>query len=457
MLLSGMVEPFMANIVHRERISGIARLRELVIIGLVTYAAASLGRSVPFPERFLASTENVTALVFVAMAWFVTRAIHMQLRPRELVLSTFQGVPTEEFHRLSRDSVQMIAESLSGVKRVRLLCVFFLSVLVILAILEWAITGAITPWGSILIAVAFGLSFAALASLNSFADEYYYLGEGLLPARRHHRRRSWFAAGILVSALALALLAASPRSILPLSAIAAFLSWLGGLFPRFEPSGETPPAGQQEIDRYSYIREQLSAIEEAPPPPRILLLLVEVLERLALAAAILLVAGFVLAPLVSPSFRRFLRRSRPVQAIRERLSFVTRGFSLFIAFLRRRLGRKPRRPVAGESPSANEEVQLLWRDRLSPLDRLRKDRERGFLRSELRKLLWWMRDQGIRVETNWAPHELSEAVAKSTPDRSRAVTEFFDIYEQGRYGRFPIDNRARRRLRALTANITSAR
>jgi hypothetical protein len=295
----------------------------------------------------------------------------------------------------------------------------------------------------------------ALGLLNSFVQEQLLVGQGMVVGLRFERRRVVFLAALLVTAGFLTLLAARDASLLPLSALLAFLQRLAGLL-RFRHNAELSQNVQKLLtDQQQYYR-LLQAQEQARANP-VALLLLELLRRLFLSLGGAALFLFLVSPLLSPEFLSRLRELHPLRALRERLRRLGRGLRRGLQSLLAWLRFAGRRRLPLEEDASREEQRRRLGLAGGPLS-LRKRVQMGRVLRAFLQLLQWGETLGIRRWPANTPQEYTGRLAAALPERAEElgfVTEVFEevmfsrhLVASGRTARYFDSIRRLRRFRA---------
>jgi hypothetical protein len=265
--------------------------------------------------------------------------------------------------------------------------------------------------------------------LHGFEEEQLLLGSGVPVPLRLQRRRILFCLSILAIAGGLVVLAARNASLLPLSALIAFLRKLASLIPF--PAGRSWTESLQLtlVERQRFYNSMLRP-QPLPPVSPLALLLVELARRLFRTLVGTGLFLFLLFPLLSQEFRDRLREMKPLAALLAKLKKSLRFWGRFWLRILHWL-RLSRRPAVltvdetGQADRASRGARYAVR-RLS----LRKRVQMGRVQRAFAALLQWGEAQGIPYRFFYTPQEYAELLTAAIPAGREQLAIIVEVFEE---------------------------
>ncbi|HUV09304.1 MAG TPA: hypothetical protein VMX75_16330, partial [Spirochaetia bacterium] len=452
LLTTGLEETIVGNILFKEKIGGMERLREILLILLTVLLLFFLLQRGSLVERWeaLGNWKVVFVLFCVLFQWIMSFHIHTCLRDRELLLSALKGKSGDELVKALRNNSQMASISLSSLRRVkRLILIFQILIFILLLILF----GLKIKMGTSLMA---GVMLNALAAilftftLNSALSDQLLCGEGISVNRPLQRRRAFYAFIIVSLSLFLVISFARMTSILPLTLFQPLLDWLGTLFS-FK---ERPVPIVPRADRFRERQELARMLEQMNPEPSLLLkllgILIAVIGRIILMGIGLLFLYFLFSPLLSRYFRlRFLQMS-PFRVILNRIASAVRLVRRVFYHLMRwfRTSKFPRL----QKGTSKDEVGR-WRRFAIVKPGIWKRLEMGRVLRAFSKLIRWSKGKGVEYEHYLAPLEFARCVSLAVPAQEEYLRESMEIMEEALFSPVLLPKERLNRYFSLIRNI----
>ncbi len=425
----------------------LARLRAFLVMLLVSYAALALTRSGPLVTRVIPDLLHAWRLVLVVTAWSLSAALFTIIADRNAMLRiVYEQRTAERREQVLREMSDVTAESMARFRSLRRLLSALFVLLVIVMLIAWP-AGRTPSMLSLVLLILLAIArYLTSATIESFLDEYRYVGDGnRLPARYRMRRLRHAAALLLLSAL-FAFAVAGERTILPPDTLMRLAGFLEGLFPALELEAEMPTIDRAPpTETIEELRRDFMPDDEPPEPPAWIDWVIVFLRRLALTGAISAVAVFLLSPLFTREIRRKLRRFRLrealdlwLAALRKRVSYLTRLFRfLSLARERRgtlRSGSPRRRPASEKSDSSAVSESFTERRRLARISQ------------RFARFSKWARRNGFARRESEAPREFADRIAAHEPEVAEFVRTFTDRYEQALFGGRPLSDEGTREM-----------
>ncbi len=423
-----------------------ARLRAFLIVLLVSYAALALARSGPLVTRFVPDPLHAWRLVLVVGAWSLSSALFTVIADRNAMLRlVYEQRTPERREQVLREMSDVTAESMARFRSLRRVLSTLFVLLVIVVLVAWPL-GRTPSMSSFVLLILLAIArYLTSAAIESFLDEYRYVGDGNRLPARYRMRRLRHAATLLVLSALFAFAIAGEQTLLPPDTLMRIADFIDGLFPTVDLEAEFPTIDRTPpTDPIEDIRREFMP-EEDPAPPAWTEWLMTFLRRLALTGAITAVVAFLVSPLFTREIRRKLRRFRLREALdlwlavlRKRLSY----FARLIRFLSLARERRPtlrfrspwRRPGHRESGSTGHSESGAERRRLAKVSQ------------RFARFSKWARRNGIARRESEAPREFAERIAVRAPVVADALRTFADRYEQALFGGRPLSNNENREM-----------
>lgn len=431
LIVVGIGETVLGNILFSEHTQRGNRLREFFIILIFSYLVFSLLQKGPFLDRFYPGIIVIYRCIVVAAMWLITYSLHERFRVWELYLSLRASKSGEELKQYIRDSMVFIADvkkQLTVIKRnsTILLAILIIGV-TILYIWQRSLPGsAVAALGVYLV-----LYFITLGMANTFIEEFYISGEGLRVPIRYTFRRLVSAAVLICVILLVGLLVASDRALLPVSLLERFFAWLSSLF-QADTISMKPPEPVQPFQYDSMERFQQPMMLRDVKTYLFLEKLFAMIKKAAIVAGVTLAAILLFGPLFSENFRDYLRRMRLFQiagsTIRRFLFFFREILLLIIDVIRKRQSIADifdtfsgRRRVRERIERGGDDYSWIKR---RELDRLTK---------QLVKIFRWAQKRGYPYHTTKTLEEYFGRLSSNTDVPRKYFETVRSLYEEARF------------------------
>jgi hypothetical protein len=435
-LLAGVVEAVVGNLLYRER-AGIAnRIRELVIYLIGVYLVLSLLQPGSVTDRFAPGVHHLLPLLLVALCWMVAFVFHNRLRGRELLLRIFAGNHGEKLRRVVLDRQHAMALTVAELGSARKLIGSFFVVLSVVSLIgsfEFMPAGRlVAASGAFVMLVLYGLvSIWVMGALNIFIEEYAANGVGLAVPLRLGRFRGVLVALLVAVVFVTGFVLSRNESILPIEAFQNFFRWLGSLFGRERAPVETPPIEPPPPapDSAPDVLEQLYGMEPNVPPLWLRLLLT-LIRRVVVYSAVM--AGLILlfAPIFSPAFRKGVRTLKPKQLVKRFWSMIRTRWRILRHLLRRGFRRRSRR----ERDERQQQAQVTAGSR-SWKPSLRKQRQMNRVVSVFVSVTRWGGRNGVPYGRSLAATEWLRTVASIYPEHYADARLLGTVFCEARFSR----------------------
>lgn len=431
LLLTALEEALAGNILFQERASFWARVRELFFVIIGAFLYLQLLRKLTASGKGMFRVELIYPLSLVLVQWLFSVIIHRGLRERELLLRALVGKRASEMLHAFRDSsyqAEIAMQSLRGSKGI----IFFFQSLIFSLLLIVAIRGvSLGFWGRIAAAVHAGSGMLCVGLLNLFIENQLLLGNGIVVTRGFEKRRMVFNICLLAVSALLVLAAAKETSLLPLSALLAFLEKLSRIF-RLK---EDPRMAQlirtllEERRRYYEVLLSLQGLPGGQVNPLFLLIL-ELLRRFFVTVLGTAFFLFLAAPLLSESFMQSLKERKPLAFLWKKLRglyrFCFRLVQQLLVWLRshgkrgRLLAEQERKRHSRQGSGKTLAAKISLRKRLQ-MSRVLK----AFLQLRL-----WGERLGVRYYPFNTPQEFALRLAGAVPGTGPELFLVVDVFEE---------------------------
>ncbi len=436
LFLTGLEETLVGNILFKENVGGIERLREIVYLLLLGGLILFLLQPGPVESRWqsMGQWQSVYMGLCIVLQWLITFRVHANLRDREILLSFLQDKRGLELRLALRGSSGMANETLLSIRKVKrtiILCQVFVFMLLVLLFFLGVETA--TPLFVILLLHGMsGVLFVFI--LNNATQDQLLFGEGIYADEVFQKKRFLYAFVVLSIVIVIVFLLARQVSLLPLSLFQPLLDWLARLFAgRGRPAPRLP--GNTPVMRDQRMAETLAPLNEEPSPLMVLIrMILSILGRAVIIGLGLLFIYFLLSPLLSDYFRKRLTGLRPLQALFSKLlaffDFMARIIAQFIAWLRQPFGASF--PYPRPEPGTEDE-SAKWRRRKIKKAGLLKRWEMGRVLRMFLKLIRYGRRRGVEYRSCLAPLEYAELMAVAVPRQQSSLSEAMTIFEEALY------------------------
>ncbi len=429
LLVIGLEEVIVGNILYKEKIGGLERLREVVYILICVFIVLLLLQRGSLSQRLeaLQSILNIYIVACVLLQWSLTAKVHSSLRNREILLAALNEKRGDNLKRALRESSELAGMALSNLKQVKRIIITFQLVVfcLILGLFAFGVKNGSLLVVTVLSHALVGIVFTFI--LNNAIQDQFLFGEGVFVDSTFQRRRFIYASLVILLVMVLVFSLARQSSILPLSIFQPFLDWLAGLFsPKGRNAIRLPKTGGQ-----SNRMDMSRLLEMLPQKPSIIVEILRiffaVLGRIILLGIGILFLFFLFSPLFSRYFKAVLRRLHPIMTLWRKLQ----ALSLYVVGLMRDLLNWIRNP-------RKERLKFGRQDRTSKRWRRLKIRKRSlFKRIEVGRILKafmqlirWAKRRGIDYKSHIAPLEYAALISEKFPNRRDLLEESMEIMDE---------------------------
>ncbi len=429
LLVVGLEEVIVGNILYKEKIAGWERIREVVYILVCAAVVLLLLQRGSLRQRLeaLQGILNIYMGVCILLQWLLTAKVHTSLRNREILLTALREKRGENLKHALRESSELAVIALSNLKQVKRIIIFFqvITFALLLGLFAFGVrTGALLVV-TVLCHALVGVVFTFI--LNNAIQDQFLFGEGIFVDSIFQRRRFVYAALIIITVMLLVVSLARQTSILPLSIFQPFLDWLAGLFaPKGRTALRLPRTGSRSN------RMDLSKLlSQLPRKPsmivEILRILIAVLGRIILLGLGILFLFFLFSPLLSNYFKAMLRRLHPLKVLWRRM----RALGSYVAGLFKDLFAWIRSPGRDKVKFRKKtKAGNRWRRLKIRKPGLLKRLEIGRILKAFMQLIRWGKRRGIEYKPYIAPLEYANIVSEKFPARRGFLEESMEIMEE---------------------------
>jgi hypothetical protein len=444
----GLVTVLMGNLFHKERLGFSARLREVIVLALGLYLAASLVSwftkspsnldqstagsalsvftlSVFAPSIFAPSFLNIAVTALGLLQWAFSVILQGALRDRELLLAEIEGAQALDLQYRLRDTGTLAEDTLRGFKKILTLSRIMIGVILV----ETTAHGVFHPEQSLvaqLFILPLLLLYPLLAGLISrYTREQYDAGAGIAPDKdsRSHQVRTLVM--LLLGAFILAFPGAGASSLLPIQWILAFFAWLSGLMPKRPPLPPMAPEPMSELPDMEALRRDLEALGHKAGSTPDLTFLWLILGIFSAVVAGLFLLFFLVSPLKS---RYFWERVRQIFSPRN----LWKGLQKLLSYL------KPQKTRQIDGLDLDPDNLKQVRDQLERITAEKKDRRKqaqlGKMVDRYLRFLRWGETMKIPCRPSVAPGEYAATLSPHFPELSEPIHRITDIFEAALYG-----------------------
>jgi hypothetical protein len=432
LLVAGIEEAVMGNLLFKERAAFAARIRELVVLLALAFGYLFMLLGVRSGRALHLSPVLIYPLTATLLQWLFSHGIHCGLRERELLLGSLTGKRGAALRHCLRDSSYQAGLTVRVLRNIKAGAIVFQIQIVALLIAAAVLKRQPTFGGQLVVSLHTIVGLLGIGMLHGFEEQQLLLGSGIPLPLALERRRVLFCLSILAITAAAVILAARNASLLPLSALIALLRKLASLF-RF-PAGPGWAEALQNtlIERQRYYQAMPFA-QPAPVASPLALLMVEFLRRLfttLLGTGLFL---FLVFPLLSQDFIDRLRELRPFASLWRRLrvflGFTVRFWLRFLRWLRQlRLSRRRAFLTVEDErgAAAGPKHGRIKSRRFSVRKRVQMSRvQRAFL-----VLTKWGEQLGVPYVFFLTPLEYSEQLSAAVPAGSGQLTYVVEVFEE---------------------------
>jgi hypothetical protein len=390
---------------------------------LLLYALSGSGKP-------LMQAKMLYPLGLVLFQWLSSAAVHTSLRQREILLTSLEGKRGSALAQAFRDSSLQAEIALRAMSMVKRIILFYQSSIFCLLIVM-AVRGIpLASWVAWIAFLQAVWGTLGIGLINLFTENQFLLGEGITVPLRQEKRRALLLLSLLAVGSLLVLLAARETSLLPLSALLAFLDKLVRLF-RMKSDPRWAQVLRAVIEERRRYYELLLSLQ--PPPSRpvspLFVLIALLLRRLFVTLCVVALYLFLVAPLLSESFLQSLRERRLFAFLRRKLrAFARVCWQLPLALRRwwRSLDRRSRVLPTQRSPLAERHQSVRHKKRIS----LRKRAQMSRMLKAYLQLLNWGASHGVHYNPANTPYEYALRLEVALPGNMSTLTLVIEILEE---------------------------
>jgi hypothetical protein len=416
----------------------LARLRELLIVLALAYAAAALIASLKSRSLVTARPDFAYPVLFVLFQWILSVSIQAALREREMLLTAIEGMRGEELLHKLRESSLQAGLSLGGLRSLKILMIAFQIQLFSILLILFALKAPVGAWTVLLFAAHAVYGAFVVGLINMYRENQLLLGEGIVVPAGFEAARVRALVGVLAACLPIVLLGSRNEAPLSLTLLSSLLDWLDRIVPRLQFTTIADSVRRYlEIQRIAQQR-MLAAMTAARPDPAVLLFF-EFLRRLLRSAAGAGLYFFLVSPLFSEEFVDSLARHSLTAFLRRKLSaflrFWTGAFLLMAALLRSILEWRGRE-VPGPEKDRGEGARRSQGRAPSLRKRLQTDRvlKAFFL------LVQWGERHGVGYLGSDTPKEYALKLAPKVPEGNNRLSLIVDVLEESVFSTHVLDS-----------------
>lgn len=431
LFLAGLEETVVGNIMFKEKVGGIERLREVVYLLLTAALILFLMQPGSLNDRIgaLQYWQSIYMGICLLLQWFLTYRIHANLRDREILLVALSDKKGDELKLALRSSSSMANLTLLSVRRVKRLIVVLQCLIFVLLLILFFLEREVGNPLLVVLMIHGMLGMLSTFILSNAIQDQLLFGEGIFMDEGTHRKRFFYAFVVLIIVLFLVFVLSRRTSLFPLSFFQPFLDWLAGLFSGESRAAPSLPRATRVPQRS--FAEMLSGLDQGPTAlTELLRLIMALLAKVIVICLGLLFLYFLLSPLLSDYFRRKLKGLHPLKVIWSRVqalvSLLLRLIDALLAWLRNPF-RWGGRIAKTKNPA--KDVQK-WRRRKLEKPGLLKRWEMGRVLKAFLKLVRYGRRRGVTHLPHNAPVEYAALVAEAVPLQRSAITEAMTIFEE---------------------------
>ena len=451
-VMVAVVEALAGNIAHDLRTPSSARLRELLLILLLSYVVAALSVEGTIPQRLRPDFLHGALLLVTALHWMTAARMHSYLRRREDYLFSVARKPPSQVRSIMRDTRGYTITVYRSLQRVRGRIVGYFVFLTVGFIVLWGLSESASPVTVVFFVLAAFATAAVVFAGNLFLEEYSAGADGLAVPRRFQRRRL-VSSGIVVGAAFLfALSVSSNSSLLDIRLFGTVAEWISGWF-------SAPHATAQESRSFDFMRYFPSGPSQFGMPREQMEVsefwrgFVVVFRWTVIGIFGLGIAAFVAAPFFTRQFRRDLRRADIRSRIRNALVRLIAGIWRTGRLIRLRLRLLFRARPAGSQDDAHAPRRAGGRAAVQRPAPLRVRRQRSTLRSVYRELVNWANSHGVSHSSGETVQEFAAHLAAEYPESCEAAPEVGEILTHALYAAEPLPRRDLTRFKAAAKEI----
>ena len=345
-VVAGVVETVIGNLVAAHRGGWEARLREFLLVSATAYLVLGVRDRVAGEELAAALAPRLTLIVgvvIVAGTWFAVHRRHAAFRPREDFLRSVRDRRGRELRHAMRETRGFATDILLRLHEANAAAAIGFVLLLIASTIVWASEQTLSLRSFALIVAYAPAALLTAAVIHAFRQEFAVYGEGIRVPNRYLRRLATAAGSFVIIALAVSLPFA--RNASPLSP-AAVGQWLEGLRAWFAslPEPEMPDPRRFTLPPMEGFLGDYGISPRMLAFARFWETFARVFRTVALAVGGVLLVTFVVWPVFSRRFRRQVGAAHIGRRVAEYLLGIA---SLGLVVLRTltRVGRQALRRV----------------------------------------------------------------------------------------------------------------
>jgi hypothetical protein len=429
--LIALEEALVGYILYNERVEEYHRIREITLILLALIGIRLLVTPGSWPAK-LASIQTIpfiTLCVLVVSQWFLSFSIHLDLRQREILLTTCAQLTGNALsleirkHIVLFDNVQ--AKIISTKRKLvtfQVLCLLGLGLLYITH-------KTFSPLfiGLNIFHMLFG--WISFILLNRMLDEHNLFAEGIRPNALSKRKHSYYILFAFAIILVLAFLAAKDSSLFSLALFTPVLTWFLGLF-RGERVTPIPP--QMTDNSFLNLNHYLDKAVPSFKHNFFLQVLAWIFTGFTYMLLALLAISF-LYYLFSPFFSRYFRWAInwkvPWQALRAALCRILYSLRhVWQDFFQWFNSKSQYTTEKGTKERVREVLELKAARKLKISKRLQI---RNFIKAFLKLAFWGASKKQVSYQKHLGPLEYGRQLMAVAPQQAEIIHTALEIFEEG--------------------------
>lgn len=455
LLLVGVGEVSITNLIREERAERGNGIRHFIIMMIITYGLFSLLGSGPLSKRFFPTVDNVYPTVMVALFWVSVFGMHSRFLVWELFRQLKEKREGEALRQHVRDSIVFIVDVKRHVVTVRKIATTLLVVLMILYCAMYVleeIPGVLTVVATAIFLIGY---FFVHGVVNAYIEEFYFAGEGIKVPGLFTLRRLFYGLVLMGGVVFLALLVSSNRAVLPVSLLQKLLDLLSSLFDTQQVQIDLPRMSSPSavrFDEYLKFREMFRTIN----PDLLIMLryLFQAIKQAVIAAGLSFAAMLIFGPLFSKTFRNYLRKLALHEQVLEKILIIGSYFKMIVesikTFIKNRLSVWDVMSSNGKGDETDENT-----GQLSSRHTWIKRREMDRLSKQLAALFTWSRKRGFPYRKNETLEEYCSGLLPRLlqPESRELLVRLETIYREARYSPVIIGRKRRREFAAAVQSL----
>ena len=435
LLLVGVSETALGNILKEERASWGARLRELIITLAVFFLIFSLVRKPPqgpFYFRFVPNLVIGYRLTLIAGMWLLTFAIHNNYRSWEQFVYLRGDKEGPRLQQCLRESIVFITDIKTRMWNVKKICILLLFLSLIILLFAYGTGNPPSPFHIGVLVLLLLAVYVHIAVVNQALEEFRLTIDGLRIPYLQKLRQLVFAAVMLGVVAFGSVFVAGNRALLPVSLIERFLEFLSSLFSEREVNIRLPRSmpAQQQYDRIVdyYNQFDINNVEMFLFLENLFRMIKHALFAAGIALGVILVFG----PLFSQEFRDYLRRLALTEALSSVGQRVGYFFKTVIAVFSSII-RNGFKLLDGLSGTKKEAEFKTGRKADSGRHSWLKRRELDRLSKQMEKIFSAARRKGVPYYNHQTLEEYAVRLTRDLPVSEEPLADITRIYEMARF------------------------